>query len=127
MPESAIDKPRFCSQCGRAITVADASFCKECGAPLAGAVWLRRDVVWRPARAFFLSVIPGLGHWYKGQRKRAFGWLLMVWLAYAAGAGLGLLIHFICALNAGLSGVIRERAFTRAATRGISASGGTRL
>ena len=113
MPEAKIERPRFCSQCGQPVVVADASFCKECGAPLAGTVWLSRDIKWHPWTAFFLSVIPGLGQLYKGQPIKALIWFLVVALLYSGGSPLAPVLHLICALNAALAGAIREEAFDR--------------
>jgi TM2 domain-containing membrane protein YozV len=117
MPESKIERPRFCSQCGKPVVVADASFCKECGAPLAGTVWFSHDIAWRPLTAFLLSVIPGLGQWYKGQPFRALVWLAVVGLFYAGGSPLAPILHLVCAGNAALAGALREDAFARSGRR----------
>lgn len=132
MPEAKIERPRFCSQCGQPVVVADASFCKECGAPLTGTVWLSRDLKWRPVTALALSIIPGLGQWYKGQPIRGLAWFLVVMLFYAAGAAsLAFILHLICAANAALAGAIREDALARtgrrAGRRRFSTSAGPRL
>jgi TM2 domain-containing membrane protein YozV len=113
MADAGIERPRFCSQCGNPVVVADANFCKECGAPLAGTVWLSHGITWRPFTALMLSVVPGLGQFYKGQRRKALAWFLGVIIAYCASAGLGLLLHLICAFNAAFSGAIREEALSR--------------
>jgi hypothetical protein len=113
MPSSGFEKPRFCSQCGNPIVVADASFCKDCGAALHSTTWIRRNMSWRPWVALLLSVIPGLGQWYKHYPWRALGWFVGVILAYNVAFPLGLIIHAICAGNAALSGAIREEAFVR--------------
>jgi TM2 domain-containing membrane protein YozV len=68
-----------------------------------------------------LSLIPGLGHLYRGRIGRGVLWFFGVSLAYTMGVTLGLLIHLICAANAALSGVIEEDAFTRRRTRRGSA------
>ena len=126
MPEEKIERARFCSQCGNPVVVADANFCKECGAPLAGTVWFSHDITWRPSRSFFLSVVPGLGHLYKGQGRRGVAWFICVMIAWAMNPALGLLLHAICALNAAFSGAIREEALRRAShgtgTSGLSAT-----
>lgn len=96
------------------MTVADASFCKECGAALAGTFWLTREITWRPAVAFVLSVVPGLGHLYKKQPGRGLLWFMFVIYMYATVLPLGWIIHVICAFNAALSGAIREEALSRA-------------
>jgi predicted amidophosphoribosyltransferase len=119
MPDTA-SNARFCSQCGQAVTVADATFCKECGAPLAGTVWLSHEITWRPFTAFALSVMPGLGHFYKCQRGRAVLWFFAVIYAYQTAPPLGLLLHLICAGNAALAGAIREEAVARSARGGGS-------
>jgi len=95
------------------VTVADAAFCKECGAALAGTVWLSREITWRPSVAFVLSVVPGLGHLYKRQTVRGTFWFIFVIYMYSAAPPLGWLIHLICAGNAALSGAIREDALSR--------------
>jgi len=122
MPDERIERPRFCSQCGNPVVVADANFCKECGAPLAGTVWFSHDITWRPSLAFILSVVPGLGHWYKGQRRRGVAWFVCVIIAWSMNPALGLLLYLVCALNAAFSGAIREEALGRTA-RGANANG----
>jgi hypothetical protein len=117
MADTESERPRFCSQCGQPVMVVDAVFCKECGAPLASTVWFRRDVTWHPATALVLSVFPGLGHWYKGQPRRAVIWFLCVALFYASAPVIGLLLHVICAGNAALAGAIREEAIGRTGRR----------
>jgi predicted nucleic acid-binding Zn ribbon protein len=117
MSEHGIGPARFCSQCGRPITVADARFCKECGAPLADTVWLSRSISWHPLTALMLSVVPGLGHWYKGQRRRAPIWFLVVIFLYINAYPFGLMMHMICGGNAALAGAVREEALTRGGHR----------
>lgn len=117
MPEPKIGRPRFCSQCGQPVVVADANFCKECGAPLSGTVWLSRNLKWRPLTAFMLSIIPGLGQWYKGQPIRGLIWFLVVGLFYAGESPLAPILHLICAANAAFAGAIREEALARAGRR----------
>jgi hypothetical protein len=115
MAERKIEPARFCSRCGRPITVVDASFCKECGAPLADTVWLSRSISWHPLTALMLSVVPGLGHWYKGRRRHAIIWFLVVMFLYATAPPFGLIMHMICAGNAALAGAVHEDALTRRA------------
>jgi hypothetical protein len=113
MPDSTIERARYCSQCGAAVTVNDAAFCKECGAPLAGTVWLSHQITWRPFVAFALSIVPGLGHFYKRQPARGVLWFLFVFYMYMAAPFIGWIVHLICASNAALSGAIKEDAFAR--------------
>ena len=113
MADTENERPRFCSQCGQPVTVMDAIFCKECGAPLVSTEWFRHDVTWHPATALFLSVFPGLGHWYKGQPRRAIIWFLCVVFFYTTAPFVGVLLHVICAGNAALAGAIREEAIGR--------------
>jgi len=128
MADTGSERARFCSQCGQPVTVADALFCKECGAALSGTVWLRHDVTWHQFTALVLSVFPGLGHWYKGQPRRAIIWFLCVAFFYASAPVIGVLLHAICAGNAALAGAIREEAISRARQRtragGFSATAG---
>jgi hypothetical protein len=113
MPEPRTERPRFCPQCGHAVVVPDAVYCKECGAPLPNTVWLDRTRGWNPMTAGVLSVVPGLGHWYKGERLRGFAWFFAVlFFYYYATEGLGLLMHMICAGNAAFSGASRAAALT---------------
>jgi hypothetical protein len=120
MPDSASINARFCSQCGQAVTVLDASYCKECGAPLAGTLWLSHEITWRPFTAFILSLVPGLGQFYKGRHSASIVWFLGVIFAYQAAPSLGLLLHLICAGNAAFAGAIREEAVARSARAGTS-------
>jgi TM2 domain-containing membrane protein YozV len=125
MADTSAERARFCSQCGQPVMVDDAIFCKECGAPLAGTVWFRHDVTWHPFTALILSVFPGLGHWYKGQPRRAIIWFSAVVFFYVTAPVIGLLLHMICAGNAALAGAIREEAMARSGrtgTDGFSAS-----
>jgi hypothetical protein len=130
MPDPTIERPRFCSQCGQPIVVADASFCKECGAPLTGTVWFKHDVSWRPFTAFVLSVVPGLGQWYKGRPAKALVWFVCVIFFYMSAPPVGFILHVICAGNAALAGAIREEALTRSTghngPRSFSATAGPR-
>lgn len=109
--------PLFCSQCGRPVVVADASFCKECGAPLSSEHWLRRDIRWNPWLAASLSIIPGVGHLYRGQPWRAIVWFLLVTVGYGIDQSLGALLHAVCALNAALRGAFNDAAVSQALYR----------
>lgn len=113
MPRPETEKPRFCSQCGQPVVVADAMFCKECGAPLASQAWIRRDITWRPTVAAALSLVPGLGHLYRGHPWKAIAWFLGVAMAYPLAYPLGFVLHLVCAGNAALSGAIQENAVIR--------------
>ena len=108
MPDSRlVEPPRFCSRCGSPVVVTDALYCKDCGAPLAATVWLNRNLTWRPWTALLLSIVPGLGHWYKGQIFRGIIWFLVVGFFYLI-QPLGLMMHIICAGNAALSGALKQ-------------------
>ncbi|MBV8453712.1 MAG: zinc ribbon domain-containing protein [Deltaproteobacteria bacterium] len=118
MPDRRIERPRFCAQCGAPVVVADANFCKNCGAPLTNTVWFNSDISWRPRVAAALSIVPGLGHWYKGERVRGLLWFIFVMMLYSSNAPvLGFLLHLICISNAGLGGAIREEAITNSTRR----------
>ena len=113
MPEAEFETPRFCARCGQPIVVADASFCKSCGAPLTRFPLLRRDPGFSPILALVLSIIPGVGHIYRGKPFRGVMWFFGVSLAWSMGPVMGILIHLVCAANAAFSGVIREDAMAR--------------
>jgi len=117
MPDPRVERPRFCAQCGAPVVVAEASFCKDCGSPLAHTVWFNSNISWRPRVAAALSIVPGLGHWYKGERGRGLLWFIFVPLLYNSAFVLGFLLHVICACNAGLSGALGEEAVARSITR----------
>lgn len=102
--------------------MADASFCKECGAPLSTALWLRSELGWNPLLALGLSVVPGLGQFYKGQRWQGAGWFLLVIVAYTA-PELGYLLHAACALNAALAGAIEPTLIARLTHRRVNPEG----
>ncbi|MCK6479858.1 MAG: hypothetical protein L6R43_06840 [Planctomycetes bacterium] len=53
-----------------------------------------------PAAAFFLSVIPGVGHLYAGSVGAGLLWLLGTFLLYTRIPGLALVVHFVCAASA---------------------------
>jgi hypothetical protein len=107
VPDAGSDRPRFCSRCGLPVIVEAASFCKECGAPLNGSGFIRREIGMRPLIAFALSVIPGLGHLYQGRVLRGVMWFFGVAFAYGAGP-IGYLIHLICAVSAASYGSNRN-------------------
>jgi TM2 domain-containing membrane protein YozV len=113
VPEAEFETPRFCARCGQPIVVADASFCKSCGAPLTRFPLLRRDPGFNPIFALVLSIVPGVGHIYRGKPFKGIMWFFGVMLAWTMGPMMGIPIHFICAANAAFSGVIREDALAR--------------
>jgi TM2 domain-containing membrane protein YozV len=90
------------------VVVRDATFCKDCGAPLTPTAWIKPNPGFNPIVAAVLSFIPGLGHLYRGRLARAILWFFGVTFAYGASLGLGILIHVICAANAALAGTIRD-------------------
>jgi len=87
------------------VVVGDARFCKECGASLGASLRFKHNLNWNPWIAVALSIIPGLGQFYKGKRLIAAAWLIGVAAAYAAGP-IGLVLHLICAVNAALGGAL---------------------
>jgi NADH pyrophosphatase zinc ribbon domain/Family of unknown function (DUF6677) len=106
VPDSGIEPARFCSRCGQPVVVADAQFCKECGAPLASTRIFVRDPGFNPVTAALLSIVPGLGHVYKGRPGRGAAWFFAVLIAYGTGPQLGILIHVVCAVNAAVKGAV---------------------
>ncbi len=114
VPDAHIDTPRYCSRCGQPVVVQGATFCKECGAELTTVRWLRPPPGYNPIVAAALSFVPGLGHLYRGRLTRAILWFVGVSVAYTMGFGFGVFIHVICAVNAALSGAIRDDVFARA-------------
>jgi len=77
-----------------------ASFCKECGEPLVQEHLRRaRDLGWKPLIAAALSIVPGLGHLYRGRPFRGLLWFVGVLIAYGA-PPLGYILHMICAASA---------------------------
>lgn len=98
--------PRFCSNCGHPVVVGDARFCKDCGAPLGGGLRFRHDLDWNPWLAMALSVVPGLGQFYKGQRLYAVLWFVFVSIAFYGAGPVGIVLYLICIANAGLAGAI---------------------
>ncbi len=99
MADTGATRARFCSQCGQPVMVAEAVFCKECGARLGGSGWLA-ELNAPAVVAFALSVMPGLGHFYAGRTGRAIGWFFAVLFAYGTSSSLGVLIHLVCAVSA---------------------------
>jgi TM2 domain-containing membrane protein YozV len=110
--EADFEKPRFCSRCGQPIVVAEASFCKSCGAPVTQFPLMRRNV-FNPVLALILSIVPGVGHIYRGKPFKGIMWFFFVSIAYGMGAPFGILIHIICAANAAFSDAIREDMLAR--------------
>lgn len=110
MPESDFEKASYCWRCGLPIVVSNAAFCKDCGAPLGGGRFFARNPGFNPVMAALLSIIPGLGHLYKGRVGAGAMWFFGVMFAYASNPALGLLLHIICASNAALKGAIDEEA-----------------
>lgn len=108
-----MEPPRFCSRCGKPVVVGGARFCKECGATLPSTVILDQDNELNPWTALILSLIPGLGHWYKGLRKRALMWFVVVVLSYNILPAIGLIMHAICAVNAAIGGALPAGAMQR--------------
>jgi hypothetical protein len=106
--DADFEKPRFCSRCGQAIVVAEASFCKSCGAPVTRFPLLHRDAGFSPLLALLLSIVPGVGHIYRGKPLKGFWWFLGVSFAYGIAPPLGIVIHIICAANAAFSDALRE-------------------
>jgi TM2 domain-containing membrane protein YozV len=106
--EADFETARFCSRCGAPIVVAEASFCKSCGAPVTTVPLVRGDSGYNPVLALVLSIVPGVGHIYRGKPMRGILWFFGVSFAYGMGPQLGILIHLICAANAAFSGTLRE-------------------
>lgn len=83
-----------CPRCGTEVA-ATTKFCPECGTqlqvqPLQGEVIERREArapaLPSPWTAAFLSIVPGLGHWYAGAPRRG----LIFFVAIVAGEVLGI-------------------------------------
>lgn len=106
--DSPAERARFCSQCGQPVVVANADFCKNCGAPLLSSPVIAHNLPWQPLIAAGLSVIPGLGHVYKGRPWSGAAWFIAILFAYHLDQLLGFVLHFICAGNAALAGALRE-------------------
>ena len=94
--------------------MADAAFCKSCGAPVTRFPLLRRSAGFSPVLALVLSIVPGVGHLYRGKPFRAILWFFGVWCSYIIGGPpFGILIHIICAANAAFSDMLHEDMFAR--------------
>ncbi len=112
--ETATTRARFCSQCGQPVVVAEAVYCKQCGARLGGGEWLG-DLRSPALIAVVLSLVPGLGHFYAGRAGRAIGWFFGTLWAYDISPSLGVLIHLVCAVSAARAAALdAERRGTRA-------------
>jgi hypothetical protein len=111
--DADFENPRFCARCGQAIVVPQASFCKSCGAPVTRFSLLPRGRGFNPLLALLLSIVPGVGHIYRGKPFRGIMWFFGVSMAYAMGPPFGILIHIICAGNAAFSGALREDLMAR--------------
>jgi len=72
----------------------------DAGMPLQGVV-VREPPrrLWSPAAAAAMSVIPGLGHVYKGTPLVGLGWLAIVTAGYSAFVLPGLVLHGCCVLD----------------------------
>ena len=88
--------------------VAEASFCKSCGAPVTQFPLIRRSAGFNPMLALVLSIVPGVGHIYRGKPFKGIFWFIFVTFAYAVSYSFGTLIHVICAANAAFSDRLRE-------------------
>ncbi len=93
--------------------VAEASFCKSCGAPVTRFPLLRGSPGFNPLLALVLSIVPGVGHIYRGRPLKGIMWFFFVSIAYGMGSAFGVLIHMICAANAAFSGTLREDMLAR--------------
>ncbi len=109
------------------MVVAQAEFCKDCGAALATSRLLAPNPGYKPAVAALLSIIPGLGHVYKGRPARGALWFFGVSAAYIINPSVGFLLHLICAANAALKGALNDRATIRVPRHLRAASGPPRL
>jgi len=85
--------------------VADANYCKECGAALTLPLKAPTEPIYVALVAFALSLVPGLGHLYRGRLGRAVLWFIGVAVAYTVAYPVGAMVHIVCALNAALRGV----------------------
>ncbi|HZC45983.1 MAG TPA: hypothetical protein VE243_05870 [Candidatus Acidoferrum sp.] len=114
MADADFEKPRFCARCGQPIVVPEASFCKSCGAPVTRFPLLSRDRGFSPLLALLLSIVPGVGHIYRGKPFKGTMWFFGVVFAHIIGGPpFGFLIHIICAANAAFSGALREDLMAR--------------
>ena len=74
---------------------------------------LSRDAGYSPLLALVLSIVPGVGHIYRGKPGKGILWFFGVSFAYGMGPPLGILIHIICAANAAFSGALRQDVMTQ--------------
>ena len=88
-------------------------FCSRCGAPVTRFPLLRTNSGFNPVLALVLSIVPGVGHIYRGKPFKGILWFFFVSIAYGMGPPLGILIHIICAANAAFSGTLREDMIAR--------------
>ena len=63
--------------------------------------------------ALVLSIVPGVGHIYRGKPFKGIMWFFFVSMAYGMGPALGVLIHIICAANAAFADTLREDVIAR--------------
>ena len=104
------------------MVVGDARFCKDCGNALGSRLRFKHDLDWNPWLAMALSLVPGLGQFYKGQRLYAVLWFVFVLIVYQGAEPIGILLYLICIANAGLAGAIelpRSRAPVSGANGGL--------
>ena len=66
-----------------------------------------------PVLALVLSIVPGVGHIYRGKPFKGIMWFFFVSIAYGMGPPFGILIHIICAANAAFSDTLREDMLAR--------------
>ena len=74
---------------------------------------LSRSSGFNPILALILSIVPGVGHIYRGRPFKGIMWFFFVSIAYGMGPPFGILIHLICAANAAFSGTLREDLMAR--------------
>ena len=74
---------------------------------------LRRTPGFNPVLALIFSIVPGVGHIYRGKPFKGIMWFFFVSIAYGMGPAFGILIHIICAANAAFSDAIREDMLAR--------------
>ena len=63
--------------------------------------------------ALVLSIVPGVGHIYRGRPFKGIFWFFGVTVCYGIAFPFGFLIHIICAANAAFSGTLREDMLAR--------------
>ena len=74
---------------------------------------MRRDRNYNPVLALILSIVPGVGHIYRGKPFKGILWFLGSSFAYMVNPPLGIVIHMICAANAAFADNIGEDALAR--------------